>query len=148
MTDLYSCALTLSKCANNCMHMEDTHIIVYMPHRSMVNDLYNYIILCLSAQIFLVAAFFLLTFPPTPPQYGYYPDNTRGLIAQVSLSTAGVLTEQVLITSGLGRVQGLAVDLVSGNALFSNFMQGTICSTTLFKHHHSGPDRPTQTKKP
>ena len=71
---------------------------------------------------------FLYTFPPPPPppQYIYYADNTRGLIAQVSLSTAGVLTEQVLITNRLGLVQGLAVDWVSGNVLFSDSMQGTI----------------------
>ena len=48
----------------------------------------------------------------------------------------------------IGLVQELAVDWVSLNVLFSDFMQGTICSTALFKHHHSGPDRPTQTKKP
>ena len=78
-------------------------------------------------------------------QLFYYADNTRGLIARVlhsgnqsscrvgsnqQLTRTGEdqanLTEKVLDSNGLGLVQGLAVDWVSGNVLFSDSTNGTI----------------------
>ena len=54
----------------------------------------------------------------------YYADNTRRVISRVSLN--GAPTEQIVVSNGLGEVQGLAVDWISGNVFFSDSTHGTI----------------------
>ena len=54
----------------------------------------------------------------------FYVDQTRSLIAKTTLGATG--NETVLISDGLGRVEGLAFDWVSGNLYFSDVLLGTI----------------------
>ena len=54
----------------------------------------------------------------------FYVDQTRSLIAKTTLGTPG--NETILISDGLGRVEGLALDWVSGNLYFSDVLLGTI----------------------